>query len=251
MSTAAVLAPAKPNPLAPLWARLAALQQRFDARQPRERLLMIVVAVVGLMAVMDLAFVGPAFDRLKASRQQHHQALRTQQQLQTDSLQVSSARETQSHSRRNELDAWRSRTQAGEARLRAHEDALISPDQMMALVEQVLARHGQVRVKTMRLLERVDLLAPAAATTGNATPAGKAAAGSAVPLLAGASLYRHGMELVLEGSFADLLAYMKALEAMPQNLLWGAMSMQVQQHPQVQLSLRLYTISRDRHGLAF
>jgi MSHA biogenesis protein MshJ len=244
--------------LAPLQARLTALLLGFDRKAPRERMLMIAVAVVLTLAAVDTWLVAPAFKALKAARLQHRQALDTQRTLQTDSVQMGSAIGAHRQVKQAELTAWRQRAREGENLLRAHEDTLIGPEQMMTLLEQVLARHGQVRVRAMRLLERVDLLAnrsalPVAAAPGapaaSATPAAAPAAPGAAAL-AGGSLYRHGVELVLEGGFNDLLAYLQALEAMPQHVLWGAMNLQVQQHPQVQLTLRLYTISRERHGLA-
>ena len=36
---------------------------------------------------------------------------------------------------------------------------------------------------------------------------------------------------------------------MPQRVLWGGISLKVEQHPKAVLTLRLYTISRDRHWL--
>lgn len=258
--------------LAPLRQRLDGWQRAFDARPPRERLLMIAVATALALAAVDTLWLSPAFAHLKAARQRQHEAQTIRQQLQTDVLAIGNTRDAQARLKQAEVAAWRQRAREGESLLRTHEDTLISPEQMMALVEQVLARHGQVRVRSMRLLERVDLLAgnggaaagqpaaPGAApgvgatrTAGSASSPGMAPAQPGAPAApaapGGLSLYRHGVELQLEGSFGDLLAYLQALEAMPQHLLWGAMQMQVQQHPQVLLTLRVYTISRERHGL--
>jgi MSHA biogenesis protein MshJ len=59
----------------------------------------------------------------------------------------------------------------------------------------------------------------------------------------GPTLYRHGVELSVEGSYADLLSYLQALEALPQQLLWGNLELKVEQYPRVVLTLRLYTLS--------
>lgn len=230
---------------APLRTRLDGWQRTFDARAPRERLLMIAVGVVLALAAVDTLWLTPAFEGLASAHGREQQARATRQQLQQETLAIGTHREAQAALKQAEVAAWRQRAREGEALLQAHEDTLISPEQMMALVEQVLARHGQVRVRSMRLTERVDLLA------GPGQPGSAAAAPAAKPAAPGGpSLYRHGVELQLEGSFGDLLAYVKALEAMPQHLLWGPMQMQVRQHPQVLLTLRVYTISRERHGLA-
>lgn len=288
------------NALAPLRTRWRGLQTSFNQRQPRERLLMIVVGVALCAAVGDALWLAPAGTAQKAARAQLQQALDTQTRLHLDAQQLGSLANSQGQLRRAEVAAWRQRTREGEAVLRGHEDTLVGPDQMMELLEQVLARHGQLRVTGMRSLERSDLLADAgratagaaAAAAGSAAPPSATAQGAAAepgqptqnttgpapspsgmrtaaaPALPAAtpvaqapataasgpaagqqSLYRHGVELVIEGSYPDLLAYLQALEAMPQHVLWGGMSLKVLQHPTTQLTVRLYTVSRERHWL--
>lgn len=279
--------------LAPLRGRWLLLQQQFNLRQPRERLLMILVAVALGLALADSLWLGPALKRHAAARERLAQAQQTQAELMRDLQQMGTLANTQGQLRRAELAAWRERARAGEALLRHHEDSLVGPDQMLALLDEVLARHGQVQVRSMRTLERTDLLAapgapgqatvppptPTAATlpsahatasapatgpgtvatvvslggtgAGAAPATGPAATAAASAPMPAPSLYRHGVELVLEGSFNDLLAYLQALEALPQRLLWGGLDMKVQQHPKVQLTLQLYTVSRDRHWLEF
>ena len=54
---------------------------------------------------------------------------------------------------------------------------------------------------------------------------------------------------MLEGGYGDLLSYLQAMEALPQRVLWGSVSLKVEQHPRSVLTLRVYTISRERHWL--
>ena len=266
------------HPLAPLRARLLAVQLAFNQRQPRERVLMSVVAVFMALALADTLWISPAWKAYRSAQQKQQQVRDTQQQLQRDIAQLGPALKGQSEHRRAEVHAWRERVHEGETALRRQEDTLLGPDQMMAVLEQVLARHGQVQVRAMRSLDRVDLLAsepvqaiPGAPPTPASAPAAAtgystAAIRPAPPALANAlrqhpeakaagpgapTIYRHGVELVLEGSFNDLLAYLHALENMPQHVLWGPMGLQVQQYPVSRLTLRLYTVSRQRHWLAF
>mgnify|MGYP000045780683 CR=1 FL=1 len=58
-----------------------------------------------------------------------------------------------------------------------------------------------------------------------------------------------GVELVLEGGFADLLSYLRAMESLPQRVLWGSVSLKVEQHPRSVLTVRVYTLSRDPNWL--
>ena len=112
----------------------------------------------------------------------------------------------------------------------------------------MLPRHGRIKVRELRSLGRTDLLAAASTAAAVAQPASAASAPAAVPP-GGPALYRHGVELTLEGGWSDLLAYLQALETMPRRVLWGGVSMKVEQYPKVVLTVRLYTLSLDRGWL--
>ncbi|MET0264982.1 MAG: hypothetical protein ABW202_05155 [Duganella sp.] len=58
-------------------------------------------------------------------------------------------------------------------------------------------------------------------------------------------LYRHGVEIVLQGSYLDMIQYMQGLEALPVQLFWGGARLDAEQWPQARLTLTLYTLSMD------
>ena len=266
--------PARRFALPGLLAQVRTLQRRFDQRAQRERLLLMgAAAAVALMAA-DGLWLGPALADFKAARSQQQAAQATLATLQADAHTLATQGSTQARHQQAELDSWRQRVRSGDAALRRHEHALVGPDHMVDLLSQLLVRSGPVRVRALRSLGRSDVLqagpgtAPdAAGTAGTATMAAMAAmatapgspgtapvglTGSAAQASATSSpatLYRHGVELVLEGGFNDLLAYLLAAEALPQRMLWGSVSLKVEQHPRSVLTLRVYTLSRDRHWL--
>jgi MSHA biogenesis protein MshJ len=108
---------------------------------------------------------------------------------------------------------------------------------MVPMLDRLLAQVGGVRVRAIQTLPRTEVGAAAPATNAKA-PADTAGA-----------LYRHGVELTIEASYADALAYLRAIEAMPQRVLWGGLQLKVEHHPKVVLTLRLYTLSQDRNWL--
>ena len=231
-----------------------ALQRRFDQCAPRERLLLIGAAAGLVLLLSDALWLGPALTQYRAAQRQHLDASTALSALQAEVRLLSERKVALARQQQGELSHWRQRVRDGDNALRRHEDSLVGPDRMLALLGQLLARHAEVRVRAMQSLGRSDLLAavpggaarpaaaPAALPSGAAAPAADAAA-------APPSLYRHGVELVLEGGFSDLLQTLKALEALPQHVLWGSVSLRVEQHPRSVLTLRVYTISRDRHWL--
>lgn len=91
-----------------------------------------------------------------------------------------------------------------------------------------------------------------AATPGAAPPVPPAATGAAAAGKAGAPpelLYRHGVELVLQGGYLDMIQYMDALEHLPGQLFWGKARMETEQYPTARLTLTLYTLSLDKNWI--
>lgn len=240
-----------------------ALQRRFDLCAPRERLLLIGAAAAVVLMLSDALWLGPALSQFRAAQGQQMEARSALHTLQTEIRTLAERNAALARQQQGELNLWRQRVRDGDSALRRHEDSLVGPDRMLDLLGQLLARHGEVRVRAMQSLGRSDLLGPqpggapgqpglAAAATAPPNPEARPAAAAtqakdSAPLMP--SLYRHGVELVLEGGFSDLLQTLKALEALPQHVLWGSVSLRVEQHPRSVLTLRVYTISRDRHWL--
>ena len=236
-----------------------ALLRRFDQCAPRERLLLIGAAAALVLMASDALWLGPALTLHRNAQRERLEARAGLDNLQTEIRNLTDRNAALARQQQDELAVWRQRVRDGDGALRRHADSLVGPDRMLDLLAQLLARHGQVRVREMQSLGRTDLLAAAAggppgagqmAAQALAQPANRSGqpAATAAPGAA-PSLYRHGVELVLEGGFNDLLQTLKALETLPQHVLWGSVSLQVEQHPRSVLTLRVYTISRDRHWL--
>ena len=232
----------------------------FDSRVLRERLLMLGVAVALTAYLADALWITPAFKQWTQSRARHTTASAGLERLNDDiARQVAETRALEQQLKL-EVEQLRTRVQRTDAELHQVGTTLIPAVDMLPVLERMLAQVGGLRLRSMQSLGRTELAAgamPAAATPAAATPAAApvavavAVAASSPAPKADASpvLYRHGFELTLEGSYADLLAYLRALEAMPQHVLWGGVQFKVEQHPRALLTLRLYTLSLDRSWL--
>jgi MSHA biogenesis protein MshJ len=215
-------------------------RQRFDALGRRERLLVITAAIAACVMAADALWLTPAFKAWSAVHKREAALPGVLAKTAADAQRNAEAARAQERQLQAELAQLRRRLQDGEAAMREMEANLVGPDRMLALLEQMLDGHGRLRVREMKSLPRADLMAEAAPKV----PGPAASAPAERP-----ALYRHGFELTLEGSFADLVRYLEALENMPQRLLWGAMRLKVEQHPKALLTLRVYTLSLDRHWL--
>jgi MSHA biogenesis protein MshJ len=91
--------------------------------------------------------------------------------------------------------------------------------------------------------------APATAPANTATAAIPGAVRPAVAASAGNAdqelIFRHGVRIVIEGSYLDLLDYMTTLEQLPGKIYWGNLEFEVKTHPKAYLTLDLYTLSLD------
>jgi MSHA biogenesis protein MshJ len=124
------------------------------------------------------------------------------------------------------------------------DDKLVPPEKMGKVLQTVLARHRSLALVSLRSLAPEPLLAPPEDKKGSPQ---KSAVAIRLPT---ENLWRHGLEIRVSGSYADLLAYVAELEAAPQRLLWGGMAFKVMAWPRSELTLTVYTLSRERDWLA-
>lgn len=126
--------------------------------------------------------------------------------------------------------------------LRKLNKTLVRPEEMNGLLESLLARHAGLRLLSLKTLAPQSVLGAKEAAADKAVAA-KVEARSF-------DLYRHGVEIRLEGSFAELQAYLVQLEALQERLLWGQLQYKVTAYPTAEMSLMVYTLSPDRTWLA-
>lgn len=112
--------------------------------------------------------------------------------------------------------------------LAAKQSGLIAPERLPALLKDLLGRSKGVELESLRLLPGV----PVKAGTGET------------------SLYRHGVELAVKGSYFELLQYLEELEKRSSVLLWGSVELQVDQYPDVRLRVVIHSLSRNASLLA-
>ena len=196
-----------------------ALDRCYQALSQRERRLVAVCCMVVVGMAIDSLWLTPAWRDWRQARQLRQQAAVALQALDTSLTTLRQRQERDAHQVQAELAALQARH--AQAETQGHTSDLVSPAEMLPLLEQLLGRHAGLQLRGLQSLGRVPL-------------------GQGAPVL-----YRHGVELTVEGRYADLLAYLRTLEASPQRLLWGSLQLEVLEHPQVLLTLRLHTLSTD------
>lgn len=134
--------------------------------------------------------------------------------------------------------------------LRRSQHGLVAPERMVSLLENLLRQHARLRLVSLRTLP-VESVGTPAVTQATPPVAGTAPVAALPPVVAPAPvLHRHGVEVVVQGSYADMLAYMQALQAMPTSVFWGQAQLDAQAYPAANLTLTLHTLSTDESWMA-
>lgn len=109
---------------------------------------------------------------------------------------------------------------------------LIPPERMVQVIQDVLARQHGVTLISLHN-KPVSTLAPAKAATGvvDATATGP---------------YVHPVELVIEGRYLDILAYLHALEALEWRFYWKLLELETVRYPTNRVRIEINTLSMDK-----
>ena len=204
------------------WAQAA---RGFNQRPQRERVLLITAAAVLLLWLFNQLWIDSQWQRWSQARQQRQAAATALETLRDNSARQLALQQAHQQQAQADIQALRERLDGQATQPTAGTTGLVDAQEMLPLLARLLDREHGLRVRTLRSLGQ---------TTVNGD------AGSGQP-----QLYRHAVELSVEGSYADLLVYLQALEALPQKLLWGSLQLKVEKYPQVLLTLRLYTLSQQ------
>ena len=215
------------------WQKIAG---RIDARTLRERAMIFAMAAAFIIFLAFFLVLNPSYAKQRKMLQEMA-AL----QDQTASVEAEIAATIAAHSadpdaaERARLAGTRAQSQVLSAQLMAMQQGMVPPERMTGLLERILRAHRSLRVTSLRTLPE-EVPAVITPKPGEAAPP---------PQL----LHRHGVELVLQGSYPDMVAYMAALEGMQGQIFWGSAAMKVDTHPSATLTLVVYTISLDKKWL--
>lgn len=230
-----------------LKAEMARLEGRFNALSRRERGMIAAAVIGGFVFVGNSFFIDPDLVRARNSarllQQQQTELMTVDAQILTLKQQLSADPDAEAKAR---LLLLNQQLTSVDASLKEIEGGLVPPEKMPALLERLLARNANLRMVSFRSMPPVSLSEQARAAKAAATP-------GSVPSVTSeesGSLYRHGIELKLEGTYGDLYGWLSQLESSPQKILWGDIRFSVIEHPRSTMSITVFTLSSDKAWLA-
>jgi MSHA biogenesis protein MshJ len=226
---------------------MKALQQRWlpfanriDAASLRERVMIFAAATLVLITLINSLLITPLLAKQKQRAQEIIQIQQTTAQLQTQTQAIIQAGTVDPDlALQARLNQLQQQTTASSKTLDDIQSKLIAPQQMPALLEDLLRSNKDVHMVALNTLPITEL------TDSKADTKPESKADDKLP-----HIYRHGIELTISGKYIALTHYLSALEALPWRMFWGQAAMTVDEDGVVQLKLRLYTLSQDKTWLS-
>lgn len=201
----------------------------FDALSVRERVLILVTVVVAIALPMLMYAIEPA------QKEQAKLGVLVAKMKAENATQVLELATLKAQNQKDpnallqeQITQLQQQIAALNARLQSRAERLITPQQMLGMLEQVLNSQRQLQLISLAKGEPVRFQPP-----GQPQP---------TPTQ-GEGIYRHDLELVVEGGFFEVLAYLQALEQLPKSFFWDGLDYQVETYPRARVTLRVHTLS--------
>lgn len=205
---------------------LARTLARFDALTMRERALVAGAGLIGMV----LLWVALVFDPMSVKQRTLSAELTTLQQsiqLTTLSIQETADADPTLIAQREETKL---KTQLAtiNAQLAAKSAGLIPPERMVQVIHDVLSRQHGVRLVSLHNSPVTTLVPSTAQGAQSGGP------------------YVHPVEIVVEGTYLDVLAYLHALEKLEWRFYWRLLELETTTYPRNRVRIELSTLSLDK-----
>ena len=234
------------------WSRLSGW---IDARNLRERGLIFAALVAILVMAANSLFLSPLVRQETQLSKQMLQDRAATRKLQT-SIQEMAAVPVIDPNARNQarLKQLDQDVQVAEAAVRDLQKGLVSPDRMVSVLQNILNRQGKLHWVSLTKLPLQSLVTDPKPADSKLASQSAIAAGDtkniATPAAGPAnSIYKHGVEIVLQGGYMDMMAYMAELEKLSGQVFWGKVKLHVDEYPKATLTMDLFTLSLEKKWL--
>lgn len=227
------------------------LVTRFDHLSLRERVLAVAAVTVVLVVAVNALLIGKLDLRRKSLAQELTSlqgsmttaASAVETMNETDATSVALARQ---QSLQRDLDGVN-------AQLASEAAGMIAPERMAEVIHDMLSRqHGVVLISLRNLPARSVVSEPIAGAPPDANAGAQPNARATPDAQAGANApdaggpYVHPVELVVDGSYLDVLSYLQRLEALPWRFYWRVLDLQSGKYPVNRVRVELGTVSMTR-----
>jgi len=207
-----------------------AIMRLWTRRKPSERAFAVIILIATLAVSVDIALIAP-LRKARAQAQVEAQAARTvAENLEKQVGEQSREGDAKFQER---IEALKARRKHAEQVIRDAQVDLIAPSDMRAQLAAILAQFPKLKV--------LSVTSAAPAPFGEVIGATGITAGPAVA----AGVYQHGLEIVVEGRYFDLIEYLEALENAPRRIYWRELELAVDKHGIPVTRISFFTLSKE------
>jgi len=212
------------------WRRL---EQRFGILTRRERGILLggglaVIFILGY-SYLDASLIR---QRMLSTQLSETRAAAQMSKAQSQSMMIQLAQDPDTRARAR-IAALSESIRRLDDQMQGINRGLVPPEEMARILEKVLTRDSRVKLIKLKTLPVSDLIT---------RDEPKQADGSA-------AVYKHGIEMTLEGRYLDMLNYLDQLEALPWQMFWSEARMDARDYPAVRITVTVFTLSLDSDWL--
>jgi MSHA biogenesis protein MshJ len=220
-------------------------QQKVDQLNQRERILIFAVAAAVVVFVLQALLIDPLLQEqaLKAreakSLQSEAQSLGNEIIILTAELEAGVNRGKQK--RREQLLIQRTTL---DQRIEESVVAMIPPQMMTEVLEQVLAQDGGLKLLALENLPVASIIEQDA---DNPTQGSSTSQVESVDVIEEdkQGLYKHRFVLTLRGNYLATVRYFEKLNELPWRFHWDSLNYEVTDYPNATITLQVHTVSRS------
>ncbi len=208
---------------------LQGLVGRFDRLSLRER----VLATAAVTTVLVVALNGLLLQKLDLRRKSLEgelTALQGSMATAANTVEALNASDATSAALAHAQALQRDLTDIN-ARLASQAAGMIAPEKMADVIQELLARQRGVTLVSLRNLPARAIFTAQDVSAAESGP------------------YVHPVELLLEGSYLDVLAYLRTLEGLPWHFYWRVLDLHATTYPMNRVRVELGTVSMGREWI--
>lgn len=220
-----------------LWLKYAA---RIDALTRRERLMVFGAAVAATVTVIYFIAIDPAQRRARALQgemQNHRAEMAAFEKGGPPQADPNAANRTR-------VEALRKQIAMADATLKSMQRDLVPAGQVNSLLQEMVARDKGLTLVSLRTMPAEPLV-----PDGDKRGGAKAAAPSAKRDSEHGHVYKHGIEITVQGTYSSLHDYLARLERSPSRMYWWRVRLNAEEDARLTLTLTVYTLSLDKAWL--
>lgn len=229
---------------------------KIDALSLRERGVMLLVISLAIAFLVNSLAIEPQFIQQKALSDK---IKREQQQISAIQMEISQRLQLKNTDPDAEIKQRLQNSQQQlaqiDGRLNEIQKNLVRPERMANLLESMMKRNSKLQLISLKSLPFSNVLDEHAdAGELNAKLKMQPSAGNPADKTSAEAnqqgvIYKHEVEIVLQGSYPDMQAYLRELENLSERVYWSKAKLTVIDYPKASLTLNLFTLSLEKKWL--